>query len=459
MPKERSRKVGGQTSSSARPQGEARTTRKAVRKAERTSAIPDASFVPHGTDAQTMFEGSESDRENFEDSLPGEFWCPARLRGRSSELVEEANVWHYSMVNDEGRSRFFWEALAGGGGVAGKRVLDLGAGSGLLSMIACKLGAKSVLAIEANSDLALLAQANVARNGMAGRVNVLHALSTELGMDEEDAEAAAEVLVSETLGTLLNGESTLDYLADARRRLAVPGARVVPAGGAQDCVLISSATLARATSVSGAAGDAAGPSAQPFHGLDLSAMNLLRDTTQVRSPNTWGLRLSELPDLRLFSRRIRLFELDFAQSDRHDIPASQELQLEALESGVVHAVVATWEVWGDSDRKVQLSTHLPAVGCSASPKEDSKWSVRDQHFSQALQLIEDVDATEQGRFDEPVPFRVTAGEQLWLRVRHNAARTDLQFSLHRAPATKTSLPNGKRQKFAKKRRRGVPNEA
>eukprot|EP00931_Biecheleriopsis_adriatica_P091125 TRINITY_DN65024_c0_g1_i1.p1 TRINITY_DN65024_c0_g1~~TRINITY_DN65024_c0_g1_i1.p1 ORF type:complete len:173 (+),score=41.01 TRINITY_DN65024_c0_g1_i1:58-519(+) len=142
------------------------------------------------------------------------------------------------MLNDVSRNRFYWEALKKV--VEGKRVLDVGAGSGLLALLAAKLGAAHVIALEANSDMAKLAKANVQQNNFEHVVDVVHGLSTGMEFDEEEK---VDVVVSETMGTLLNGESIVDYLEDARTRLALPGATVIPAGGAQFCTLIMSPSI------------------------------------------------------------------------------------------------------------------------------------------------------------------------------------------------------------------------
>jgi len=372
----------------------------------RPGNLPEGAFVPYGSEALADKGGGRC----FEEYLEAEgFSCPQRLQGLDTELVEEVNLWHYAMINDTGRSEFFWNALKGR--VEGLRVLDIGAGSGLLAMMAAKLGAASVVAIEASEALCEIAETNIERNALEDQMTVVNALSTEVTCKDE---LRSDVIVSEILGTLLNGESVIDYIADARERLAVPGARMVPAGGAQHCVLVASPSLRRFTSVG---------VEETCHGLDLSAMDELRDTAQVVSPNAFGLQLGSLPDMVLMSKRIELFALDFATSCRDDIPKEAEYELVASCDGVVDAVVGTWEVWADDERKVRLSTHL----------EDSD-VLRNAHFSQCLQLIEVEDQAQTST--RPEPFKVTKGERLLLRVRHSDSRAELQFGLRRVGAAR-----------------------
>jgi protein arginine N-methyltransferase 7 len=164
-----------------------------------------------------------------------EFDSTPRLHGKRSATIDTVNDWHYAMMNDDQRNEAFYNALAE---VIrpDSRVLDIGAGSGLLSLMAAQLGAASVLAVEANKDIAALTKEVVRQNGMSKQVQVVHALSTDVDLDDANSDShqkKATVLVSEIIGTLLLGESQLEYMEDARRRLLVPDATILPAAGIQ----------------------------------------------------------------------------------------------------------------------------------------------------------------------------------------------------------------------------------
>jgi ribosomal protein L11 methyltransferase len=72
----------------------------------------------------------------------------------------------------------------------GDRVIDLGAGTGILAMVAASRGAAEVIAIEPDEDAARCARDNVARNELAGRIRL------EAAGYEKYATLEADVLVA-----------------------------------------------------------------------------------------------------------------------------------------------------------------------------------------------------------------------------------------------------------------------
>lgn len=104
----------------------------------------------------------------------------------------------------------------------GCTVLDIGAGTGIFSLLACQYGAGHVYAVEAD-DIIAVAQAIVADNGYAERITCLRALSTSVNLP-----VRADVIVSDLRGILPIFEQHIPAVVDARRRLLASGGRLIP---------------------------------------------------------------------------------------------------------------------------------------------------------------------------------------------------------------------------------------
>jgi type II protein arginine methyltransferase len=114
-------------------------------------------------------------------------------------------------------------------------VLEIGAGSGLLAMIAARAGAR-VVTCESNPLVAAAARAIVERNGYSDQVTVVAKRSDELQIPE-DLPAPADLVIHEIFGSHMVDEGVNAALADARRRLLRPGALSLPSGAAVRCAL------------------------------------------------------------------------------------------------------------------------------------------------------------------------------------------------------------------------------
>merc|ERR1719253_2261874 len=104
------------------------------------------------------------------------------------------------------------------------------------------MGAGQVVALEANPDLAALAERNIQRNYGANfpdsNVTVIAQLSSKVGLEQMPNGRGADILVTETFGTMLLGEGAINFVPDARDRLLKPGGIVVPQGGCQYVTLV-----------------------------------------------------------------------------------------------------------------------------------------------------------------------------------------------------------------------------
>jgi type I protein arginine methyltransferase len=105
----------------------------------------------------------------------------------------------------------------------GCTVIDIGSGAGILSLLACRLGAARVHAIEPNSALEV-ARASAAANGFADRITFHSRLSTDV-----DLKAPADVVISDLRGILPLLQHHIGAIADARRRLLAQGGALIPA--------------------------------------------------------------------------------------------------------------------------------------------------------------------------------------------------------------------------------------
>lgn len=147
--------------------------------------------------------------------------------------------------------------LDGGGSSA--CVLDMGAGTGLLAMMAGRAGARHVVAAEVLASMADVCQATVAANGMAARVAVVNGDVRRLragpqpgGSQGELPARGADLIVFEVFDCGLLGEGALHLAAHASQHLMAPGARLLPCGARVWCQLLQ---LDRLESVAGGAAD------------------------------------------------------------------------------------------------------------------------------------------------------------------------------------------------------------
>lgn len=128
---------------------------------------------------------------------------------------------HRWMIRDSARTEAFRQAIAA---VVkpGDVVLDVGAGSGILSMFAAKAGARTVYAVE-QTEIAALAAQLVQKNGLGNIVQILQTDIHTLELPE-----TADVIISEWLGTIGVDENLLGMVLIARDRWLKPGGTMIP---------------------------------------------------------------------------------------------------------------------------------------------------------------------------------------------------------------------------------------
>ena len=148
---------------------------------------------------------------------------------------------------------------------AGPVVVDIGAGTGLLSMLAAEGGASSIVALEMFPPIASFASRILEANRLRfyphlhqQDVRVVNAASTDLLR----IEPPADIVVCELFDTVLNNEGILPTLRHAFANLTVsPSARVVPEAASVYAVLLDCPELVKwhAMSVAANSGEARVP--------------------------------------------------------------------------------------------------------------------------------------------------------------------------------------------------------
>lgn len=108
-------------------------------------------------------------------------------------------------------------------------VLDIGTGTGLLSMMAVTAGADFCYAIEVFKPMAEAAVKIVERNGFSDKIKVINKHSTEVTVGPDgDLPCRANILITELFDTELIGEGALPSYEHAHKHLVQEDCEAVP---------------------------------------------------------------------------------------------------------------------------------------------------------------------------------------------------------------------------------------
>lgn len=100
-------------------------------------------------------------------------------------------------------------------------VIDIGAGTGIFALLACRYGARHVYGIEAD-DVINLAREMAAANGYSDRLTCIQSLSTKVDLPER-----ADVIISDLSGVLPLFGQHIPAIMDARDRFLAPGGTII----------------------------------------------------------------------------------------------------------------------------------------------------------------------------------------------------------------------------------------
>lgn len=250
---------------------------------------------------------------------------------------KKINAWHFSMLADTARNEAFQTALEK---VVKPEsiVLDIGSGSGLLSLMAGRAGAKKVYACELVKELADISKKIVKDNEMEEKVTVFNKLSRDISVGTEIPEKA-DILVSEILATGLFGEGVIPSFRHAQEHLLKPNAVIIPQSANIHGVLIESPYLKRSNPV------------QDIMGFDLSAFD------EFRAQGTYSVEdLNAIPHNKL-SDLFPIYSVDFQELPEEIISTNPHyftLDVTAQNDGIVQGIAFWFQLFVDED--ITLST-------------------------------------------------------------------------------------------------------
>uniref|UniRef100_A0A131XDV7 type I protein arginine methyltransferase n=1 Tax=Hyalomma excavatum TaxID=257692 RepID=A0A131XDV7_9ACAR len=221
-----------------------------------------------------------------------------------------------------------------------KVVLDVGAGSGILSFFAVQAGARKVFAVEASS-MAKHAECLVYHNKVSDKVVVIPGKIEEITLPEP-----VDVIVSEPMGYMLFNERMLETYLHAKKWLK-PQGKMFPTRGdlhiapfSDTCLYMEQLNKANFWYQ------------QSFHGVDLSSLREAAVKEYFRQPvvDTFDVRICLAKSLR--------HTVDFERATESDLHCIEiPLQFSLLQSGELHGLAFWFDVaFAGSVQTVWLST-------------------------------------------------------------------------------------------------------
>lgn len=147
---------------------------------------------------------------------------------------EIARSCYADMLHDHDRNQKYYEGIRSAVSRVKARgqkvvVLDIGTGTGLLSMMAATAGADFCYAVEVFRPMAEAAQSIVEKNGFSDKIKIINKHSTDVTVGPDgDMQEKANILITELFDTELIGEGALPSYEHAHHNLVQEGCEAVP---------------------------------------------------------------------------------------------------------------------------------------------------------------------------------------------------------------------------------------
>ncbi|XP_075931583.1 protein arginine N-methyltransferase 7 isoform X2 [Anarhichas minor] len=321
------------------------------------------------------------------------------------DRVEESEEYDYhqeiarscyaDMLHDHDRNKKYYQGIRAAVArvkARGERVivLDIGSGTGLLSMMAVTAGADFCYAVEVFKPTAEAAQCIVEKNGFSEKIKIINRHSTDVTVGPDgDMQMKANILITELFDTELIGEGALPSYEHAHQNLVQEACEAVPHRATVYAQLVESELLWSWVQMQPVEVEGAHLVPPPAMGHCAGAHSVCDIQLSQVSPRNF----TPLGPL------CTMFSVDFSKPVSSAFQ-SHTSQFVARSSGRAQVVLSWWDL--DMDPSGSVVCTMAPSWTYPQPKT-APW--RD-HWMQSLYFL-------------PTESRVTEGEELSLTVCHD----------------------------------------
>ncbi|XP_059009022.1 protein arginine N-methyltransferase 7 isoform X2 [Mustela lutreola] len=263
-------------------------------------------------------------------------------------------------------------------------VLDIGTGTGLLSMMAVTAGADFCYAIEVFKPMADAAVKIVEKNGFSDKIKIINKHSTEVTIGPDgDMPCRANILITELFDTELIGEGALPSYEHAHRHLVQENCEAVPHRATVYAQLVESRRMWSWNKLFPVR-------VQTGHGEQVIIPPLELERCPG-APSVYDIQLNQVSptDFTALSDVMPMFSVDFSKQVSSSA-ACHSRQFEPLASGRAQVVLSWWDIEMDPEGKIKCTM---APFWAHSDPEELQW--RD-HWMQCVYFLPQEEPVVQG---------------------------------------------------------------
>uniref|UniRef100_A0A8C6S1H5 Protein arginine N-methyltransferase n=1 Tax=Nannospalax galili TaxID=1026970 RepID=A0A8C6S1H5_NANGA len=240
-------------------------------------------------------------------------------------------------------------------------VLDIGTGTGLLSMMALTAGADFCYAIEVFKPMAEAAVKIVEKNGFSDKIKVINKHSTEVTIGPDgDMPCRANILITELFDTELIGEGALPSYEHAHRHLVQENCEAVPHRATVYAQLVESRRMWSWNKLF------------PVHVKTSLGEQVIVPPLELEkcpgAPSVCDIQLNQVSsaDFSVLSEVLPMFSVDFSKQVSSSA-ACHSRQFEPLASGQAQVVLSWWDIEMDPEGKIRCT--MAPFWAQSDPKE------------------------------------------------------------------------------------------